>query len=147
MRKETRTRVIEEKYDEFIAEDGTSFNTESECVEYEKKKMQLVSKLHIEKLDGLVPLTDGLTSDGSEFYWYKVNNKDDFNTLNAYYEWKLDEPKEYPNILCLEVSEYCFGGNTGSDVWTYEFTDILDSVRKFLWKFNYKVNISDGDDN
>lgn len=38
MRKETRTRVIEEKYDEFIAEDGTSFNTESECVEYEKKK-------------------------------------------------------------------------------------------------------------
>ena len=87
-----------------MAEDGTTFDDESECVEYERNvKMQPVSKLHIEKLDGLVPLTDGMTCDGNEFYWYKVNDEDDFNALmhitkgksmnleniQIYYVWKL----------------------------------------------------------
>lgn len=40
MKKETRTRVIEEKYDVFIAEDGTTFDTARECVNYEKKRKQ-----------------------------------------------------------------------------------------------------------
>lgn len=140
MKKETKSRMIEEKYEVFVAEDGTTFDTASECVEYERNiRMQPVSKLHIEKLDGLVPLTDGMTCDGNEFYWYKVNDEDDFNTLNAYYEGKVDEPKEYPNILCLEVNECYIDGYSMFDVYSYELTDIMESIKEFMEEFRYKV--------
>lgn len=140
MKKETKSRMIEEKYEVFVAEDGTTFDTASECVEYERNiRMQPVSKLHIEKLDGLVPLTDGMTCDGNEFYWYKVNDEDDFNTLNEYYEGKIDEPREYPNLLCLEVNECYIDGLLMFDVWSYELTDIMDSIKEFMEEFRYKV--------
>lgn len=140
MKKKTKSRMIEEKYEVFVAEDGTTFDTASECVEYERNiRMQPVSKIHIEKLDGLVPLTDGMTCDGNEFYWYKVNDEDDFNTLNAYYEGKVDEPKEYPNILCLEVNECYIDGYLMFDVYSYELTDIMESIKEFMEEFRYKV--------
>lgn len=137
MKKEIRSRMVEEKYDVFVAEDGTTFDDESECAEYERNvKMQPVSKLHIEKFDGLVPLTDGMTCDGNEFYWYKVNDEDDFNTLNEYYEGKIDEPREY---LCLEVNECYIDGLLMFDVWSYELTDIMGSIKEFMEEFRYKV--------
>lgn len=119
MKKEIRSRMVEEKYDVFVAEDGTTFNDESECAEYERNvKMQLVSKFHIEKFDGLVPLTDGMTCDGNEFYWYKVNDEDDFNTLNAYYEvieiQAEDEDDAYEKVDTMindgEIDLPCDGG-------------------------------------
>ena len=140
MKKETRTRVIEEKYDVFIAEDGISFNTESECKEYERNTMmQPVSKLHINKLDGWIPLTDGMTSDGNEFYWYKVKNKEEFDILNMYYEGNVDEPKTYPEILCLEITEYYVSGRREWDVYTYKFSHIQKSIVDFMKEFGYKV--------
>lgn len=79
------------------------------------------------------------TCDGNEFYWYKVNDEDDFNTLNAYYEGKIDEPREYPNLLCLEVNECYINGLLMFDVWSYELTDIMDSIKEFMEEFCYKV--------
>ena len=132
--------MIEEEYEVFIADDGTSFSTKSECIEYERNiKRKPISKLRIEKLDGLVPLTDGMTCDSNEFYWYKVKNEDDFNTLDSYYEGKVCEPKAYPNILCLEVSEWYVNDNLNFDVYSYELTDIMDSIKEFMDKFGYKT--------
>ena len=140
MKKEIRSRMIEEEYEVFIADDGTSFSTKSECIEYERNiKRKPISKLRIEKLDGLVPLTDGMTCDSNEFYWYKVKNEDDFNTLDSYYEGKVCEPKAYPNILCLEVSEWYVNDNLNFDVYSYELTDIMDSIKEFMDKFGYKT--------
>lgn len=140
MKKEIRSRMIEEEYEVFVADDGVLFKTKSECIEYERiMKRKPINKLHIEKLDGLVPLTDGMTCDSNEFYWYKVNNEDDFNTLNSYYEGKVCEPNVYPNILCLEVSEWCIGNRYSFDVYSYELTDIMDSVKEFMNEFDYKT--------
>lgn len=132
----TRTRI--QDYKVYIAKNGTEFSREYECREYENRLYKkIIENLHIKELEEVVPLTDGMTCDANNFYWYKVESKEDLDLLNSCYDGQVSEPKTYPNILCLEVSYYNYPN--GYEVYTYELTDIKDSIVEFMEKFGYKV--------
>ena len=81
MKTEIRTQIQEVPV--YIADDGTEFNTEAECWEYEvqnKRKTQIekAEKLRITELDDVIPLINEDTSVAYVYRWYKLTNKKDF---------------------------------------------------------------------
>ena len=113
MKTEIRTQIQEVPV--YIADDGTEFNTEAECWEYEvqnKRKTQIekAEKLRITELDDVIPLINEDTSVAYVYRWYKLTNKKDFKIVDEAYNcgWDFAEPLKYPSIMCVEsYSEEC----------------------------------------
>ena len=90
-----KKRFIEEDTKVYIAEDGTGFETERACRNYEDKilhpaNIKQAEKLRIKYLDEVIPLSDsGLTDENNAFRWYKVENEENASILNDVYRTKF----------------------------------------------------------
>lgn len=91
----------------YVADDGTEFETERECRQYEgaqkfQKDMEKVNRLRIYNYDDHIPLhADACYSDCSVYRWYKVNNEEELAEVEEAY----GEPtkiKQFPTIVCME---------------------------------------------
>ena len=102
-------KIIEQTIYTFVAEDGKEFNSEYECKKYEKileKKaaIEAAEKLRMPELDDKLPLSYDVNENNS-FRWYKVENKEAFDTVNKAYVNSLQAPSHYPEIMCVESYE------------------------------------------
>lgn len=147
MKKETKSRMIEEKYEVFVAEDGTTFDTASECVNYEKKRKQWkfieeAEKLRIEKLNNVMPVTDIEHREDNKYSWYTIRNKGDLDLIAkacGYHNFDEASPIEIncPEILCVETLDYA--EEYEGEIYCYTLSSIMENIKEFMEEFGYKV--------
>ena len=147
----TKNITMEVQKEIYIAEDGTEFDTKQKCSSYEfrKKKEKLIEateKLRIEDLDEVIPLVDSEISENNMFRWYKVNNKDDYEVLKkacvGCYTNLTKEPKNYPEIICLEMCDY---EEFRGCIYDYTLSECKTTTENFWKNFGYKVTIERND--
>lgn len=138
----TEKRLVEIEDRIYIANDGTEFKTETECVEYEKQLdivdlRERADKLRLNALDGTYPLdTDAqYINDNHSYTWYQVCDEEDYNVLLNLYGDDVVKPCSYPEIICVEYEE-----DYGNDVWTYLLSDMMQSTLIFWKNFGYDVS-------
>lgn len=136
MRIEKREKTVYEEI--YIADDGTQFDTERHCLNYEKEiKMQKnennAEKLRVHELDDLMPLIDTETYEDHEYVWYKLESEKDFNTLKEAFEYSKDftVPDGYPTFYCVESFGYDnIYAIPGGENMTFDETDFAKRVPK-----------------
>ena len=139
-----RKKFIEEEIKVYAAEDGTEFETEKACKNYEDKilhpaNIKQAEKLRIKDLDEVIPLSDsGLTDENNTFRWYNVENEDDASILNEAYRTSFEPPLVYPEIICIETAGY---EPYKDDAYSYHVTNLKEITEGFWKKLGYKVTI------
>ena len=92
----------------FEAEDGTTFETEEACIEYEKKREALWAYIgEIERcptLQNYPPFNSEEYGDESEYEWYKPDGKTDIDALNQFYDLHIPY-SDSGKWICIEVTE------------------------------------------
>ena len=85
-----KQKVIEHVCKEhiYVAEDGTEFKIEAECLRYEKlyerkQYIEKAKKIQIKDLDGTVPLGYGNNAECNYYIWYKLRDQEDINILQV----------------------------------------------------------------
>lgn len=150
MKVETRKEMKEVLIDIFIADDGTEFKDINECSEYEndlknEKLEKKFEKFEIKELSGVPPLdTKASYIEGdNDFKWFKVNNKEDVDLIDEVYRDGAVEPKQYPDVICVEYREQgcCCEG------WSYFLSEMKEETIEFWKKFGLKVNFEEVKDN
>ena len=143
MRIEKRERTVYEEI--YIADDGTQFDTERHCLNYEKEiKMQKnennAEKLRVHELDDLMPLIDTETYEDHEYVWYKLESEKDFNTLKEAFEYSKDftVPDGYPTFYCVESFGYD-NIYANDNAWTCTLNECKDAAVEFWERFGYKL--------
>ena len=143
MKIKEETKLVEQKVFTFVAEDGTEFITEKECKDYEEKQIfkaliEEAEKLRITELDEHLPLSnDGLANEYNTFRWYKLNNETDFETVNKAYGNSLNEPKSYPEIMCVETIGY---EAYMDDAYSYNMETCKEITESFWKELGYEIN-------
>lgn len=147
MKKEIKTRTVEEDYEVFVAEDGVVFDTAKECVDYEKKRKRWIfieeaEKLRIGKLDGIMPVTDIEHREDNKYSWYTIRNKDDLDLIAkacGYHNFDEASPMEIncPEILCVETLDYA--EEYEGEIYCYTLSSIMENIKEFMEEFGYKV--------
>lgn len=144
MKTKIKKKFIEEETRVYVAEDGTEFETEKACRDYEDKILHPVNikqaeKLRIKYLDGVIPLSNsGLTDENNTFRWYKVENKEDASILNDAYRIKFKPSLVYPEIICIETAGY---EPYKDDAYAYHVTNLKEITENFWKKLGYRVVI------
>ena len=92
----------------FEAEDGTVFQSETECIEYELKRNYLQLGLReIErcpKLENYPPFDSEEHKGSNSYEWFKPIGETDIDILNGFYD--LDIPySDSGKWICIEVTE------------------------------------------
>ncbi len=149
MKVKEEIKTIEQKIISYIAEDGAEFKTEKECNDYEQKQIlkeliEAAERLRITELDEQIPLSNnGLIDINDTFRWYKLKNKEDFETVNKAYVNNLGEPEKYPEVICVETYGYEVYTD---DAYSYDMKTCKEITENFWKKLGYKVTIEkDGD--
>ena len=129
----------------YVAQDGREFKTMEECEAYEisiddilKRKKEVekaVKKLEIKNMEGSCWITtDGhYVSEMADFNWYKVNNEDDLELLEEYFDEAIYIGRQinYPDIVCIEKWD---------DEYNYAFvSDMIEEVKDYFKDLGYKV--------
>lgn len=145
--KRTTQRMITDTYMIYVSEDGKEFNNETECKNYEKdleetKLEKLISTFKIDKLDGVLPVTDNDEWRECDIRWYDVKNENDYKMIYNYYGLHSDNeyfyvPEFYPAIMCV-VDDGHF-----ADV--YYMNNIIKQVKHFFNRFNIDISIKQPD--
>lgn len=129
-------QMVEQKTVEFIADDGSKFNTESECRNYEYRKKQKEYEKDFEKLDKqklYVPIAEDYMCDGS-IYLITLHSKLDVDRIYNFFKsynyttgdienlYKItDFPKKI--ILIDNGYDYC---------WLYDINTFTKELQKIL---------------
>ena len=142
MKIKTEEKLVKQEITTYIADDGTIFPTAVDCRKYEfKQTMQNIinqaEQLRIPALDDLMPLTDGELNENNSFSWYSVRTEKDFNIINKAYRWQLNEPEQYPDIMCVES----YSGYE-DDAYEYYLSQIQDLTCRFWKQLGYKITLS-----
>lgn len=120
----------------YIAEDGKEFDDEAQCKNYEENIM--IERLQIKRLNGVVPLTiiDGEVNFDNKFIWYKVNNKEELNSLKEEYAIEKGDLaiNIFPEIICIEDDDH-------DNPPTYTLSDIKRLTKKFWGKMGYDLEL------
>lgn len=136
-------KMVKQEVTTYIAEDGQVFSTEFDCLKHEeelekKRRIEEAEKLRIEKLDNMIPINyDGLPNDYNCFNWYKLNTKEDFETLiEAYRNGNLEEPENFPTLYCVETCGY---EPYEDESYSYDLVTCKTCTEKFWETLGYKV--------
>lgn len=133
------TKIITNKV--YVAVDGEKFGTERECRAYEQKlalmgKIEEAEKLRIEELDEMLPLDNAEMYENNTFRWYKINSREDFDTLCEACKTNWDYPINYPEIVCVEtVGYYAYKDEN----YIYYLSTLMKAAKEFYEKFGYKL--------
>lgn len=131
--------VVRKTVRKAIACDGTEFDSEKACINYEnhlKRKEKLATIEHNSLLDNMPPMDSDWNdySENSKFYWYRPKNIEEIKLLNEVCETSFDE-SNIRDWICIEE----FGGRyygAGSLI------QCLKSMEAFISLFGYTANIS-----
>ena len=141
----TQIQKVRKEIAVYIANDGTKFNTEQECLDYERQKdnlIELSKKLQIEELDYLMPLIDEETRESHAYMWYKIENTKDFKILAELFKEhgsNIQELTKYPEIMCIDAYNDYYPYNDYACSFT--LSDCKQATEKFWEQMGYKVTI------
>lgn len=113
---------------QYEANDGTIFENEIDCINYEKEcEKQIDAAKSIESIDCNIPFT-GWYMDAEESKIYILHSKNEYENLAKWYSSKLysdslfwEEPTKYPAAMLIISREctscgYCIDGKYVSDM-------------------------------
>lgn len=141
----TEKRVVEEEVCTYIASDGKEFARKVDCEIYEdllrrRDFIEQAESLLIEGLD-IMPLTDDdCPLEHNYYYWYKINNPDDFEVLKEALndEWVFSEKEvNYPEIICIESNTE--NQYESDDVYSYKLSEIIMDAKRFFNHFGLEM--------
>lgn len=137
-------KIVEKKtittITEYIAEDGTVFNSAQNCEEYETEVLQKKAIENIEHLKieaNTPPLSITYLNDEHEFLWYVAHNETDLKEIASAYGISLKniEMSKYPVTLCIE-NEY-------GSYYPYTLEECERITASFWERFGYKINLQE----
>lgn len=135
-------KIIEQTICTFVAEDGKEFDSQYECMKYEKEQekkaaIEAAEKLSMSELDDKLPLSYDVNENNS-FRWYKVENKEAFDTVNKAYANSLQAPSHYPEIMCVETTGY---EPYEDDAYSCTLTGLKATTEEFWQMMGFKVTL------
>ncbi len=93
-----KVKMVEQAVITYLSNDGKEFDTMDKCKQHEEE-MNKINKLLIHE-DGYIPC-DGLDSSENYVYsWYKVENEDQLNMINDYYNTD-EQAIKFPEYVCI----------------------------------------------
>lgn len=132
MRTEIKKRVIEETV--YIANDGKEFSNETLCLLYENTLKDgdtvLIEKFEIKDARNLIPYEEYTNYDSYDYFWYRINTKEERILLEKYYQLKI--VCNIPATICIEA------GNDG-DCYYYDFDSMINEMSNLLRCFDYTI--------
>lgn len=139
----------------YQAEDGTQFETEKECLEYEEKcgikveaeaeAKRTIRDLHRSELDNLMPLEiSGFFTD-AKYLWYELTSEEDCKILTETCPdaARFLDVSEYPVMVCLEIKDTDENGNRFS---IYKLSECIQQAKEFFAYFGYGCDIQKADE-
>ena len=135
-------RIIEQTICTFVAENGEEFDSQYECMKYEKEQekkaaIEAAEKLRMPELDDKLPLSYDVNENNS-FRWYRVENEEAFDTVNKAYANSLQAPSHYPEIMCVETVGY---EPYEDDGYSCTLTDLKATTEEFWQIMGFKVTL------
>lgn len=145
----TEIKTVTKEYikEKYIADDGTEFDRQYECEDYERKcKLSSVIKsaeeLRLKQYDNVLPISkDGLVNENNTFCWYELKNEEDYIALVKACGDNVTKPMQYPEIVCIETCGY---KEYMDDAYSYRLSDLKTITEDFWKQFGYKVKIERG---
>lgn len=135
-------RTVRQEVEIYQAFDGKKFDKREECEEYEEKAQKLKTRLHkmrIDELEGMMPCDGDEHYESSDYSWYKVNNADEVEFLNDYYNLSYTytiKESDAPDIICIEKG-------SDDDNWAYPLKKSREYVKSLFEGLNIQVTFSD----
>lgn len=138
-----------------MADDGTEFKIEAQCLQYEKqcerkKYFEKEKEIRMQDLDGQTPLGGGEETEYHNYIWYKLRSEKDIELLESLYN-RLNVPHmtSFPAIICLEIYDenYDEDGWYDGDAWVTTLDDVKLATREFWKNFGYHISFKKADEN
>lgn len=136
-------KLVVETHNIYVADDGTEFDDQLECIRYENDKvLHKLSKI-VEDFKAYfvgVPLNfDGYANE-EEYEWYKINSPKEFEYLVEYYKAYTEDsceqmkaPKTYPTIVAVNEEGW------GEGPYCYSMEDFKETAETFFAEFGVKI--------
>lgn len=150
---------VENGVTKYIADDGSVFFSESECLDYEQKVIDAleahVEDLYVSELENTNPVFmhksfASLSSYSPRYRWFRLSNSNDFNRLintmrqlNNKFNCEIKEPTTYPNLIALEqvlpkrLLINCKYKYTGRYLY---YLDDIDRINEYINKVQQYLN-------
>jgi hypothetical protein len=136
MQKKTIMQTVEK--DIYIADDGTEFATSEQCESYEeyrKTSEGKVDKMRDYSLDGLIPIHRvNARFPAKDFHWYRVQNEEDWNTLQEVIHHVSTEPRCYPDLIGIECKDDITESHGSCSL-----ANLIHITNEFFGRFGYQL--------
>lgn len=145
MKKITKKKAIyTQEVEKYQACDGTMFNDEDECFEYELDLILAtipeISKY--EELEGVAPFDGGEYSEDHYYYWFYVDSVDTAKKLNKAFHltnsggFKIALTKEdVGRVICIEKNPY----GDEYDIFVHYFSESVGHAMKMINYFKERL--------
>lgn len=131
---ETFTREVPK----FRASNGTVFNSQIDCMEYEAELARDDIK-DIETCLGLKnfpPFNGGEFSEWHHYRWFRPNTEEDIERLHASFLDADISKNDIGSWICIETDDSdCFG-------WAYSLEESISYAKRVLDKLGYEMTVS-----
>ena len=92
----------------YIADNGSRFNSESECREYEEIQ-KTINRLYVQNPNRIFPYDDYIDTDAAAYFWIDIKTKEDIEAVRKCCDKHPHDIglglycMEIPNILCSRM--------------------------------------------
>lgn len=144
-----KTKIVIEKREvtHYVAEDGTEFKTEKDCLNYEvgKNREKLLSdfeKIERADLNMAPPGLSYVDTERYDYIWFRPKDKCELDVLNKYFGLKFPE-KCIGDWVGVEVEGNYddYDSLSSDDCWTLDYKGAFIAAKEFFEALGYKVTI------
>lgn len=135
----TETKTITKDVVVYVADDGTEFNNEFECLAYERENIfYFLRKKHENDFPDVIgwpPYVMDYLSDDYSFLWMRVTDEEDVKVINGLIEgneYQYPIPFKIGDIMCIEFDDAGY-------LWCDKLENTVNSMSRFLKSFGYGV--------
>ncbi|MCX4256449.1 MAG: hypothetical protein OSJ54_05930 [Oscillospiraceae bacterium] len=140
-------KVVTEKREvlRYVADDGTEFKNEKDCQNYETRinrenLLAALEKIERADLNMAPPGTSYVDTERYSYVWFRPQNRQEINTINAYFGLNFDE-KHIGDWIGVEVEGDYDDYDNSSDCWTLDYREGYVATKEFFEALGYKVLI------
>jgi len=153
MKKITETKMIPHQYTKYVAEDGTEFLTEQQCIYYEQTVKRAEKALATLPQWNLNMPFIGWDMEEDTQKLYVLRDEKDYNNLETYYvavygedTWYGDPPEHYPVAYVVIGREGYVNGWETNSIQAKGFHDMCNLFYEVLFDISTgKYNVKDGE--
>lgn len=125
----------------FVAEDGTEFEQEWRCRDYEREKaIDALGKIANSppELDGFAPFDGNENMEEHSYRWFYIDSEETLESINEAYA--LDQ---YQTLGESELGEWvCIETNDCGDAWFSRLSNCIDYAKNVLGKLGFEMTVT-----